>query len=245
MPLPLPNLDTRRWSDLVSEGSAMVPRYAPDWTDQNAHDPGITLMELFAWLTEMDIYRLNQVPDRHRLKFLALLGYAPKPPQAARAMLAFSPAAGGPYPVPAGAQFETTTGTPFRTLRDLDVSATALKAILVDDGSGNLLDHTGEWLEAIPLACFGNGLQPGAALYLGFDALPAGGTIALGMRVESCRNRECERRRILEEEELQQRVCRETLPVNPCPGAPTVQPPVVQLKHHSARISWEAFTGSL
>ena len=244
MPLPLPNLDTRRWSDLVSEGSGMVPRYAPDWTDQNAHDPGITLMELFAWLTEMDIYRLNQVPDRHRLKFLALLGYAPKPPQAARAMLAFSPAAGGPYPVPAGAQFETGAGMPFRTLRDLVVWPATLKAILADNGSGTLLDYTGEWLEGIPMGCFGNGLQPGAALYLGFDALPAGGTLALGLRVQSCRNPECGGQRILEEEQLQQQVCSEMLPVNPCPGASPVQPPAIQLKHHSARVSWEGFIGA-
>jgi hypothetical protein len=67
MPLPLPNLDTRRWADLVQEGRALVPRYAPEWTDHNAHDPGITLMELLAWLAEMNIYRLNQIPPRHRL----------------------------------------------------------------------------------------------------------------------------------------------------------------------------------
>ena len=52
MPLPLPNLDTRRWADLVDEGVAIVPRYGGSWTDHNAHDPGITLIELFAYLVE-------------------------------------------------------------------------------------------------------------------------------------------------------------------------------------------------
>ena len=65
MPLPLPNLDDRRWQDLTQEAVALIPRYAPQWTDFNTHDPGITLLELFAWLSESLIYRLNLVPDRY------------------------------------------------------------------------------------------------------------------------------------------------------------------------------------
>ena len=184
MPLPLPNLDSRRWSDLVDEGRALVPRYAPDWTDHNAHDPGITLMELFAWLAEMDIYRLNQVPPRHRLKFLELVGFVPRPPLAARTMLSFAPQSGTTFTVPAGAQFESTAGVPFRTLRDLPVSVAPLKAILLDNGDGVLRDNTGQWLQGIPLTGFG------AAFYLGFDTLPAGGDVTLGIRVLACANGE-------------------------------------------------------
>ena len=77
MPISLPNLDTRRWTDLVDEGRALVPRYAPRWTDHNYHDPGITLIELFAWLIEQLIYRANRVPERHLRKFLALVVYDP------------------------------------------------------------------------------------------------------------------------------------------------------------------------
>ena len=55
MPLPLPNLDTRRWADLVDEGVALVPRYGGTWTDHNVHDPGITLIELFAYLSLIHI----------------------------------------------------------------------------------------------------------------------------------------------------------------------------------------------
>src|SRR4051794_4132285 len=117
MPLPLPNLDSRRWSDLVAEGRALIPRYAPEWTDHNAHDPGVTLLELFAWLAEMDIYRLNQVPPRHRLKFLELVGFVPRPPRAARTMLSFAPLSGATFTAPGGAQFETAAGVRFRTLR--------------------------------------------------------------------------------------------------------------------------------
>src|SRR5260370_24151970 len=108
MPLPLTNLDDRRWADLVDQGIALIPRYAPAWTDQNVHDPGRTLIELFAWLTEMTSYRLNQVPARHRRKFLALLGFAAWPPRAAKIVLSFTVDSNTPsFVLPAGTQFET------------------------------------------------------------------------------------------------------------------------------------------
>ena len=79
MPILLPNLDDRRWVDLVDEGRALIPLYAPEWTDHNIHDPGITLIELFAWLAEMDIFQLNRITDRARLKFLALVELCRQP----------------------------------------------------------------------------------------------------------------------------------------------------------------------
>jgi Baseplate J-like protein len=73
MTLPLPNLDDRTYADLVEEARTLIRTYQPEWTNYNASDPGITLVELFAWLAEMLIYRADQVPDRHRLAFLQLL----------------------------------------------------------------------------------------------------------------------------------------------------------------------------
>src|SRR6266478_8653415 len=73
MPLPLPNLDTRRFDDLVAEMKALIPRNAPDWTNHNPSDPGITLIELFAFLTDMLLYRLNRVTEAQVRGFLRLL----------------------------------------------------------------------------------------------------------------------------------------------------------------------------
>jgi len=73
MPLTLPNLDDRRYADLVEEARALIPTHAPEWTNHNPSDPGITLIELFAWLTEMQIYRLNRVTDDNIRTFLRLL----------------------------------------------------------------------------------------------------------------------------------------------------------------------------
>ena len=73
MPLTLPNLDDRRYADLVEEARALIPTHAPEWTNHNPSDPGITLIELFAWLTEMQIYRLNRITDNNIRTFLRLL----------------------------------------------------------------------------------------------------------------------------------------------------------------------------
>jgi hypothetical protein len=73
MPLDLPNLDDRTYDDLVAEALALIPAEAPDWTNHNASDPGITLIEMFAYLTEMLIYRLNRVSDNNLRAFLRLI----------------------------------------------------------------------------------------------------------------------------------------------------------------------------
>jgi hypothetical protein len=73
MPLELPNLDDRTYNDLVQEALARISTLAPEWTNFNSSDPGITLVELFAFLTEMLIFRLNRVTDDHVLAFLKLL----------------------------------------------------------------------------------------------------------------------------------------------------------------------------
>lgn len=90
MPLQPPELDDRKFDALVAGAKALIPRYAPEWTDFNESDPGITLLELFAWMTEIILYRLNQVPERNYLKFLQLLGFELTPAQPARADLSFT-----------------------------------------------------------------------------------------------------------------------------------------------------------
>jgi hypothetical protein len=73
MPIPLPNLDDRSFDELTAEARALIPGLQPDWTDHNPSDPGITLVELLAWLTEMLLFQVNQVPEANVEKFLKLL----------------------------------------------------------------------------------------------------------------------------------------------------------------------------
>ena len=89
MALPAPNLDDRRFQELVDDAKRLVQQRCPEWTDHNVSDPGVTLIELFAWMTDQLLYRLNRVPDRNYVKFLDLIGVRLFPPTAARADVTF------------------------------------------------------------------------------------------------------------------------------------------------------------
>src|SRR5881628_1462829 len=80
MRLPEIELDDRRFQDLVSEARLRIARACPEWTDHNVSDPGITLVELFAWMTEMLIYRVNRIPEKLHVTLLELLGIGRAPP---------------------------------------------------------------------------------------------------------------------------------------------------------------------
>lgn len=112
MPFALPNLDARTYADLVAEAKQRIPRYLPEWTDLNESDPGIALVELFAWMTEATLYQLNRAPDVLRLKLLSLLGFSTRPAQPARTELQFVLAAGvDSVIVPAGTRVAASGAT--------------------------------------------------------------------------------------------------------------------------------------
>jgi len=73
MTLPLPNHDDRTYADLVNEAISLITVECPEWTDYNPSDTGIILIELLAWLTEMTLYQVNQIPDRNYASFVSLL----------------------------------------------------------------------------------------------------------------------------------------------------------------------------
>lgn len=89
MPLPTPKLDDRHFQDIVDQAKLLIPHYCREWTDHNVSDPGVTLIELFAWMTDMLLYRTNQVPDKNYIKFLELLGVRLEEPRAATAAVTF------------------------------------------------------------------------------------------------------------------------------------------------------------
>src|SRR5262245_6734868 len=82
MSIPQPTLDDRSYADLLEEARTLIPSLAPGWTNHNPSDPGITLVEHFAWLTEMLIYQVNRVPEENTRAYLQLLNgpqWAPGP----------------------------------------------------------------------------------------------------------------------------------------------------------------------
>src|SRR5215467_5596195 len=100
MPIPNPILDDRSYQQLRDELVRRIPVYAPEWTDHNASDPGITLIELFAFLGENLLYRFNQIPEATKLAFLDLLQLPLRPAVPARALLTLATKQAGGVPVP-------------------------------------------------------------------------------------------------------------------------------------------------
>ncbi len=94
--LPTPKLDDRSWQEIVEEAKKLIPGFCPQWTDFNPSDPGITMVELMAWMTEMLLYRLNRVPDKNYIKFMDLMGIRLKTPRPASTWLVFQPVEDAP-----------------------------------------------------------------------------------------------------------------------------------------------------
>jgi hypothetical protein len=99
MPLPVPNLDDRDYAGLLRDARALVPTLAPEWTDLTPGDPGVALLELFSYLTESMLFRLNRLPEKAYVELLNLVGVKLGPPGAARADLTFSLKQAGPEPL--------------------------------------------------------------------------------------------------------------------------------------------------
>jgi hypothetical protein len=260
--LPLPNLDDRRWVDLVEEGRALIPFYAPEWTDHNIHDPGITLIELFAWLAEMDLFELNQITDAHRRKFLALAGIAPRSPQSARALLALTLANGqAPLPLAAGLEFEGTdpyaATVPFRSTHGLTVVPGEVAAVLSTTG-GTFENLTNAWKRGEPIQPFGTDPDLGSAFYLAIKLpamWPAGTTISLGFALADLdlAAGARERSRIIEEATGVARDCEPiddtgcclslSKPESDDGDGHTDVPAIAELAHHDVRLIWEVLVG--
>lgn len=251
MTIPLPKLDDRRWSDLVEEGRTLLPLVAPDWTDHNAHDPGITLLELFAWWTEADIFTLDQVPERNRRKFLELVGVRPAPPRPAHMVVRFTIDPGRTARVPAGTALAWDdpfgVATEFRTARNLDVAPVAIVAIQVPKGTG-LADVTRRIGHGEPIELFGPDPVVGAAFYIGLDApMPPQASLRMEFIFDDPLARRSERERILDAWRKRRERCRPR-EAWPCgnPPAPTHSDPAgpPTLEHHAARMVWEIDGGA-
>ena len=185
MSLPAPNLDDRRFQDIVDEAKRRITRYCPDWTDHNVSDPGVALIELFAWMTEMMLYRLNQVPDRLYVKFLELVGVELFSAVPARVDLLFTLT--GPRDervrVPAGTQVGTERSGDeepivFLTDEELRIEPPELVACLTHNG-GRFSDHWEDLRrEASAVRLFPT-LQPDDAVYFGLAKSAASNMIRL------------------------------------------------------------------
>lgn len=189
MPLEPPNLDDRKFQDIVDEMKRMIPQFTPEWTNHNVSDPGVALIELFAWTAEMVLYRVNQVPDRLYTHFLNLVGIEPFPPAAARADLTFwfaSPVT-AEVSVPADTEVSTVPVTgedpvTFSTVHNALVRPPQLLSARTGLAASSMTFDAWEAL-TVPgesIVCFGSlPVTVGDALYLGLANSAAGYVLRL------------------------------------------------------------------
>src|SRR5262249_50631776 len=128
MAIQPPRLDDRSYDDLVAELVARIPAHTPDWTNPAPGDPGRTLIELFAWLTDTLLYRANLIPERQRLAFLRLLGLPLRAARPARGLVSVAFDEEKPDAVTLRAATSVKGPVPFETLSAITVLPVAAEA---------------------------------------------------------------------------------------------------------------------
>jgi predicted phage baseplate assembly protein len=178
-----PVVDDRTFDDIVREARSRIPRYTEEWTDTNPGDAGFALVELFAWMSEMMLYRLGRVPARNYLAFLDLIGFRPIAAVPARAAITFPVRPDHPEStliIGSNTQVATeTAGEEGPIVFETERAITALRARLdrvwtFDGYQYSPASTANDALE--PFQPFGPSPAADAALLLGFDdpaAFPA------------------------------------------------------------------------
>jgi predicted phage baseplate assembly protein len=181
MSLPAPQLDDRRFQDLVDEAKRYVQQRCPEWSDHNVSDPGVTLIELFAQMTDQIVYRLNRVPERNYIKFLDLIGVRRLPPTSARVPVTFWLAA---IPtekriIPGGTQVatrrtETEEAIEFSSTTDLAIVPVAVQTVRSSVEADRYRNHDDDLVKRVGFGCFSTPPKASDALYIGLsEAAPA------------------------------------------------------------------------
>ncbi|MFC3959394.1 baseplate J/gp47 family protein [Halovivax cerinus] len=177
MGLDVPTLDDRTYEELLDRAKTLIPAYEADWTDFNPHDPGITILEVLAWLTETHSYQLDQVTDAHREKYLRLLGHDRRLQTAATAPLSIDPpddAIG--TRIPAETPLSVTDGAEetfrFETDHDVVLTGATVDHVVTVDATGETEHTEANRTSGMFYRPLGDEAGDGACLSLGFDGDP-------------------------------------------------------------------------
>src|SRR5882757_2038298 len=154
MALPSPNLDDRRFQQFVDDAKRYIQQRAPEWTDHNVSDPGVTLVEAVAHMADQIVYRLNRVPEKNHLAFLDLVGITLFPPSAARTDVTFwlSAPQEDPVLIPLGTETATVRADSeeavvFSTERELNIVPSELRHLSVQNSGQPVIDRSTDLAE--------------------------------------------------------------------------------------------------
>lgn len=190
MGVEIPELDDRDYAALVEDARKRIPVHSEDWTDHNAHDPGITIVETLAWITETYLYQLDRVTDAHREKYLRLLGDEPRPPEPASVRLKVQlrspdessgatdrdgPPLDGER-IDEGTALVASDGTGverrFETARPITLTGARIARVVSEYGERRVDNSTANDVDGMYFLPFGEEADAGSEMYLGFDGDP-------------------------------------------------------------------------
>ena len=172
MPLVLPNLDDKPFSQIAEEARLLIPSTSPEWTDHNVHDPGITFVELFAWLAEMEHYRLNRVSTSSYERFFSLMGLTRSPARPAEVVVPFETTnLTTSIFIPANRQMKPigVESIPFETTRDQFLTNARVTGVVTHIGERQIVQTSAEVQDVGHYEAFGPSPGIGDSLELALD----------------------------------------------------------------------------
>ena len=177
MTIDIPALDDKSYTELFEAAEKRLPAYDDGWTDYNPSDPGIVLLELFAFLTDTYTYQLDSITDDHRRKYLRLMGETQRPPEPANIRLSLGlPEGVGSAQIPAGTQLgvivESDTELVFETTHDMAVQDVAIASVVSDHGAGRTDQTFANQQPGMFYRAFGPNPAPGNAMAIGLEGDP-------------------------------------------------------------------------
>lgn len=177
MALEIPSLDDKRYSTIVEEARKRIPLYTDRWSDHNVHDPGITFLELLSWIAEMQAYHLDQITEKHYLKYLRILGFYPEHQRSATVDLTFTlPEDKEAKVIPKGEKIFTNDASGaelvFETSRETVITKANIKKIISDYLTGREDNTEANAAPGMYFLGFGTRAKKGSCMYVGFENFP-------------------------------------------------------------------------
>ncbi len=175
--LKVPSLDDRRYAAIIEDARKRIPVYTKEWSDHNIHDPGITFLELLSWIAETQIFHLDQITQRHYLKYLKLLGFPPRPQKSARVDLTFSLPKGEEAKMISRGEKITTNDESglelvFETFRRTAITNAKIERIITDYRTGMDDNTEANDTSGMYFLGFGETAEDGSCMYVGFGGSP-------------------------------------------------------------------------
>lgn len=133
--LPEISLDTTNFEEIVKKARSQIAEVYPQWTDYNYHDPGITILELFAFLKEAQQFYIDQTSDDIRKKFLQLIGISLEKRKSATTTVRINTI--NPALIPAGTKFYINSLC-FETTEAENIPGNIIKAVIVKPKYGSI-----------------------------------------------------------------------------------------------------------